>query len=693
MYRTLAFIAASVTATHVTYAQSAFAQTPTARATGEFEDLNLDRLLGLEVSVASLRSTTLRESPGIVTVITRDEILQSGARDLIDVLRMVPGFYIAVDVQGVTGIGIRGQWAHEGKILLIVDDQEMNELAFQTLALGHHYPVEAIDRIEIIRGPGSAIYGGNAELGVIKVITRRGDTLRGARAAVRYATPRRFYASDGDKIGMADVTVEVGDGDEDFEWSVSGLVGRSTRSDSVYTAIDGTEQQFGGVSPIRPAFVTAAVRYGETRARLIIDRYSLDSQDGFDALNEYSHPYQHNGIYAEVKSKLDLAPGLSLTPRLSYKQQQPWLTPRVDADLLTEQLDLGLFLRQTYHRYLAGLTLSWDAFDTANVVFGVEAFYDYAVSNKVDESADAYQANLFTDDDGATVSRLDFFTTAFFGQFLWPTPYVNFTAGARMEIHDKFGFAAVPRVALTRVFDFGLHAKLLAAQAFRTPSFQNTNLEKSIDPDNVIGRERTSVVEAEVGYQFPIGLRVTGNGYYTRIDNPLVYVYDEDADEETYYNRGTSSTLGGEIELRQRLDNLDAMLGYAHYMSVGTPVEDYDVEPGNALLGAPRHSISARVIYEPLRDFFVTPTFTWLVDRYAVVNDVEDDPVKLSNEVLLGLAVTARNLGLEGLDLTLAAHDLLDTVAQFPQPYRGYHSPLPGQGRQIMLRVAYEYGR
>ncbi len=210
------------------HAQVGRAQPTTTEVDGDFEELNLDRLLGLEVSVASLRATTLRESPGIVTVITRDEILYSGARDLVDVLMMVPGFFFAVDVQGVVGIGIRGQWAHEGKLLLIVDDQEMNELGYQTLAFGHHYPVEAIERIEIIRGPGSAIYGGNAELGVIKVTTRRGDTLRGARAAARYATPRRFYASDGDGLGLADVTVEVGDGDDDFEWSVSGLIGRST---------------------------------------------------------------------------------------------------------------------------------------------------------------------------------------------------------------------------------------------------------------------------------------------------------------------------------------------------------------------------------------------------------------------------------------------------------------------------------
>ena len=64
----------------------------------------------MEVSVASLKAMSLRESPGIVSVVTREDMLSWGARDLVDVLRMVPGFYLGVDVQGAVGVGIRGNW-------------------------------------------------------------------------------------------------------------------------------------------------------------------------------------------------------------------------------------------------------------------------------------------------------------------------------------------------------------------------------------------------------------------------------------------------------------------------------------------------------------------------------------------------------------------------------------------------------
>jgi outer membrane receptor for ferrienterochelin and colicin len=98
----------------------------------EVPDLGFNDLLKMNVSVASVKPSTLRESPGIVSVVTAEEIRKSGARDLIDILRMVPGFDFGVDVQGTVGIGARGNWAHEGKVSLRIDGQEMNELLYST---------------------------------------------------------------------------------------------------------------------------------------------------------------------------------------------------------------------------------------------------------------------------------------------------------------------------------------------------------------------------------------------------------------------------------------------------------------------------------------------------------------------------------------------------------------------------------
>src|SRR6266567_3336589 len=74
----------------------------------DIEEVSLEALLNAPVDVATVKPQTTRQTAGIVTVITREEIVSSGARDLIDVLRLVPGFSFGVDVQGTVDVGVRG---------------------------------------------------------------------------------------------------------------------------------------------------------------------------------------------------------------------------------------------------------------------------------------------------------------------------------------------------------------------------------------------------------------------------------------------------------------------------------------------------------------------------------------------------------------------------------------------------------
>src|SRR5688572_12163577 len=142
------------------------------------EESDLQKMLNKNVSVSAQNLTT-REIPGIISLVTSEEIQNSGARDMIDVLRLVPGFDVSQDLQFVMGLSLRGNWANEGKVLILMDGQPFNELLYQSVALGNRFSVDAIERIEIIRGPGSARYGGSAEYGVINIITKAASTLNG----------------------------------------------------------------------------------------------------------------------------------------------------------------------------------------------------------------------------------------------------------------------------------------------------------------------------------------------------------------------------------------------------------------------------------------------------------------------------------------------------------------------------------
>ena len=123
----------------------------------------LENLINSLIGVASKKPLSRRKSPSIVTVISQDEIRRSGARDIVDILRLVPGFDFGVDIQGAIGLGVRGNWATEGKVLFMLDGQEMNEILYSTIQLGNNFLPDQIKRIEVIRGPGSSIYGGYAE--------------------------------------------------------------------------------------------------------------------------------------------------------------------------------------------------------------------------------------------------------------------------------------------------------------------------------------------------------------------------------------------------------------------------------------------------------------------------------------------------------------------------------------------------
>ena len=188
------------------------------------EESELQKVLNQNLTVSSSKALTTRETPGIISLVTAEEIRNSGARDLTDILRLVPGFDVAQDLQFVMGIGLRGNWANEGKVLVMLDGQPFNDLLYQTVAVGNRFPVDAIERIEIIRGPGSAIYGGSAEYGVINIVTRAAESLDGVAV---YGTGG-FHSG---AVGRTNAGVMLASKSTDLAWDLSFFKGKGIVSD------------------------------------------------------------------------------------------------------------------------------------------------------------------------------------------------------------------------------------------------------------------------------------------------------------------------------------------------------------------------------------------------------------------------------------------------------------------------------
>ncbi len=139
-----------------------------------------------EVSAAMKHPQPQREAPAAVTVVTSEEIRRLGYRTLAEALRGVRGFYVTGD-RNYEYLGVRG-FARPGdyndRILLLVDGHTYNDDIYQTAPVGSDFGIdlEAVERIEVIRGPGSALYGGNAVFAVINVVTFDGASQPGVHA-------------------------------------------------------------------------------------------------------------------------------------------------------------------------------------------------------------------------------------------------------------------------------------------------------------------------------------------------------------------------------------------------------------------------------------------------------------------------------------------------------------------------------
>ena len=137
--------------------------------------MDMEELMNMKVSIATKTEQSVSESPAIVSVITSEEIQRMGAREIEDVLQLVPGFEINRGYGGYYNIGVRGvkDSRNTSKILFMIDGIPVNQIFFGSFTQwGYSLNLDNIERIEIIRGPGSALYGRNAFSAVINIINK-----------------------------------------------------------------------------------------------------------------------------------------------------------------------------------------------------------------------------------------------------------------------------------------------------------------------------------------------------------------------------------------------------------------------------------------------------------------------------------------------------------------------------------------
>lgn len=188
----------------------------------ELLSLGMNDLLNLKIVSVLKNPETINKSPATVRLITAEQIRDNGYFTLEDALADLPGFQFRNILGFNSYLFMRGVPSQNNKILLLVDGVQINELNSGGFYAGGQFNLTNVDRIEVVYGPASALYGTNAVSGIISVITRNPKDAKGGRASLLAGNFRTL---------LADFRYAAYDKKSDFGFSLSAMMKQSDKAD------------------------------------------------------------------------------------------------------------------------------------------------------------------------------------------------------------------------------------------------------------------------------------------------------------------------------------------------------------------------------------------------------------------------------------------------------------------------------
>lgn len=628
-------------------------------------EMSIDELLKMKVAVSSKAASTVREQPNILTVITDEQIKKSGFHDLMSILQTVPGIFFGSDVSGVIGIGMRGIWGQEGKILLLIDGQEINEPRYAGVPFFNHFDVEQIKRIEIIRGSGSSIWGGTAELGVINIITKQGSDINGFKISTTGS-----YLTD--TYGRENITVSAGRKIKELDASVTAHYGRAHKSDKTYNSFyfrdDDPEQDLMSYKLSGPYGLTdsrnlnAGFKWKDLSTRFVYDYYKVFGID-YEIYDMSFETYM-----GEIKYDWLVIPGiLRLQPKYNVKYSIPWYTE-------------GWFENELIWRHRINLSTIFEPHPIFTATGGIEYFSDN-ISYENKES-------LFYNNK----NNIKYNNKVIFLEGLWKFKPVKITAGGRLEHNDQYGFAFAPRIAVNQVFG-NFHYKLLFSKAFRSPGIGNLEKNPKLKP------EETYVTELESGYKLHKNMFLTANFFDIRIKDPIYYLQGD-----TFWDYRNGDWLGSrgiEFEYAVRHPRINISANYSFYqVNKKGSIDRYRSSlDGQAYLGAPQHKVSIFGSYNVTSKITLISALNFTSASFGFDNYLLDSesvsivPIesRISPSMKMNAGILLSNIFFRGMNVSLGINDIFSKEISLIQPYNGYEAPIPGQGRETYCKLSYSF--
>ena len=549
-----------------------------------FLSLSFEELVSLETSIATASRQPISRAPAIVSLITAEDIKATGAVNLVDALRAVPGLHIRTDPFGNRPlIHFRGSLAVN--TLLMVNGNPMKDLMWVFGIFWKGLPASIIDRIEIIRGPGSALFGADAAAGVINVITKTSGTLQGTETGMRVGSfnTHTGWLQYGNQLNGYDI----------------GFTANLHETDGFSPIIDSDKQ-----SSQDQAFATNAslapseVHYGWRSEDL---RFSVARGDWKIMADYMGHSDIQTGMTGTaVIDPVTVASDSRYNIDLLYSNDslfQDWI---INADVGYEYLDYdsgeGFQERPPGYTDASGAypdgIINQMASSERSLSFEVSGLYSgidhhvlrlgagysiedlFSVEQRVNAGLDS-NGNLLPA--GGPIVDISDSIYAFapekkrkiahlFIQDIWSiTDDWELTSGARYDKYSDFGDTFNPRLALVWQTTDKLSSKLLYGRAFRAPSYQQLFSETSRAlPNEDLDAEEFDTTELSLSYTASHAIQLTMNLFHLNQKNIIQRVAVSGLSKDQYNNLGEHSTKGVELEMQwQAAKNVRISTNYA----------------------------------------------------------------------------------------------------------------------------------
>lgn len=651
------------------------------------------------VTIATGVQQTIAHAPAVASVISAENIKEIGARDLDEILETIPGLHVARSNRAYNPIyTIRGIYSETNPQILIL----INGIPITNIFSGDRsqvwggMPVNNIARIEIIRGPGSAVYGADAFSGVINIITKDANNIDGTEIGARvgsFDTKEAWLLYGGEHNGLSTAF--------SFEYGVTDGQRETVQADA-QTGLDGL---FATSASLAPGPVNLGRKYLDTRVDLSIadwrlrlgyqGRRDVETGAGVAQALDPVGDNQSDRFNADLTYRFTRMKDWDTSVELSYfdtsaRSELVLFPPGAFGGAFPDGLIGNPDVYERHTRF--GISSFYTGWEKHRIRLG--AGYNFSDLYKVTESRNYFFAPggipvplgsvVDVSDSAAFVREEDRKITYLFVQDEWMFARDwSLTAGIRYDNYSDFGDTINPRAAIVWQTSFDLTSKFLYGRAFRAPSFAELyNINNPVALGNAnLEPETIDTIELAFDYQISGKARTGLNLFYYQMRDIIRPINDPaPATTVTAQNSGRQSGYGLEWEVNWSITDTVRLIG--NYALQRSEDDNTGSDSGNA----PHHKIYARVNWRPLNNWNISPQITWVGERQRVSADSRP-PV--DDYITIDLTVR-RTQDINKFALAGSIRNLLDEQGYEPSLSPGQiPNDLPMAGRNFYVEAQY----